>query len=136
MAMPGYKLKLPGVTTCKSGPGVVYYALCTSGKSYCTRAHYVGRAWTSDAKIFPMRQRWAVHKSHHKTSFNGCKLTDHLLQFHKGEDPQKFVKIVILEQTSSFEELVELEIKWTRRLFAYKPTGLNDREEDQSLLNF
>ena len=83
-----------------------------------------------------MRHRWTVHKSHHKTGYNGCKLTDHLAQFHKGEDPQRFLKVVILEQTSSFEELIKLEIKWTRKLFAYKPTGLNEREEHQALLSF
>ena len=128
-AMPSYKIKLPGKTTCKSGPGVVYYAMCTSGHPYCKKAHYVGRAWTSDNKVFPMRHRWTVHKHHFKISFNGCKLTDHLIKFHKGEDPQKFLKFIILQETSSFEELVELEVKWTRKLFCYQPTGLNDREE-------
>ena len=127
--MPGYKLKIPKNLNCKSGPGVVYYAVCGSGKRCCSSAHYVGRAWTSDGKVYPMRHRWTVHKSHFRTKFNGCKLTDHLLKFHKGEDPQQFLKVVILEQSSSFDELTQLEIKWTRRLFCYQPTGLNDREE-------
>ena len=129
MAMPGYRVRLHGTTTCKSGPGVIYYIKCCSGNPFCTKAHYVGRAWTSDGKVYPMRHRWTVHKSHFRTKFNGCKLTDHLLKFHKGEDPQQFLKVVILEQSSSFDELTQLEIKWTRRLFCYQPTGLNDREE-------
>ena len=129
MSMPGYRLRLPGTTTCKSGPGVIYYVRCFSGNPCCSRAHYVGRAWSTDGKIFPMRHRWTVHKSHFKAKFNGCKLTDHLLKFHKGEDPQLLLKVVILEQSSSFDELVKLEVKWTRRLFCYYPTGLNDREE-------
>ena len=84
---------------------------------------------TSENKIFPMRHRWTVHKSHFKTSYNGCKLTDHLIKFHKGEEPQNFLKVVILQEASSLEELLELEIKWTRKLFCYHPSGLNEREE-------
>ena len=113
--------------------GVVYYIKCISGKKECARAHYVGRAWTSDSTKYPMRLRWSVHKSHFKTNYNGCKLTTHLLDFHKGEDAQALMKVVILEQSSSLQELIDLEVKWTRRLFCYVPTGLNIREEDNNM---
>ena len=56
-------------------------------------------------------------------------MTDHLLKFHQGEDPQTFVKIMILEKGTTLEEILALEVKWTRKLFAYQPTGLNSREE-------
>ena len=76
-----------------------------------------------------MPARWSTHKSHFKTKYNGCNLTDHLLKFHQGEDPQKFVKVMILEQAATLDEVLALEVKWTRKLFAYHPTGLNSREE-------
>ena len=128
-AMPGYRINLPSNTNCKSGPAVVYHAICTSGKPHCKLAHYVGRAFTSDPTKAPMPARWSVHKSHFKSKYNGCNLTDHLLKFHQGEDPQTFVKIMILEKGTTLEEILALEVKWTRKLFAYQPTGLNSREE-------
>ena len=132
VSMPGYKLKIPKNLTCRSGPGVVYYAVCKSGRSSCSAAHYVGRAWTSKDEKFPMRLRWSNHKHHAKILYNNCKLTEHLINFHKGEDPQSFVKITLLDQADTLEETVRLELIWTRKLFAFRPTGLNVREEDNS----
>ena len=130
ISMPGYKLKIPKNLNCKSGPGVVYYAVCQSGKRCCSSAHYVGRAWTSDSDKYPMRLRWANHKHHAKIRYNKCKMTEHLFNFHKGEDPQSFVKITLLDQAETLEEITQLELIWTRKLFAFSPTGLNVREED------
>ena len=79
-----------------------------------------------------MRLRWSNHKYHFKTNFNGCKLTEHLLRFHKGEDPQQILKVTILDQADTLEETLDLELKWTRRLFAFHPTGLNERTEEQN----
>ena len=129
-AMPGFKLKIPHTLTCKSGPGLVYHAVCHSGKQHCKLAHYVGRTFTNDKVKYPMRNRWSIHKSHFNTSYNGCKLTEHLLQFHKGEDPQKFVKITLLDKADTLEEVLELELQWTRRLYAFHPSGLNTRKEE------
>ena len=36
---------------------------------------------------------------------------------------------MILEKGTTLEEILALEVKWTRKLFAYQPTGLNSREE-------
>ena len=129
-AMPGFRINLPSNTSCRSGPGVVYHAICKSGKPHCKLAHYVGRAFSSDPAKPPMPGRWSCHKSQHKKNYNRCKLVDHLIKFHQGENPQDFVKVMILEQTATFEETVNCEIKWTRKLFAYYPTGLNTREEE------
>ena len=129
--MPGYRINLPHSVNCKTGPAVVYHAVCHSGRSECSLAHYVGRAFSNDSGKFPMRLRWSTHKSHHKRSFNGCRLTQHLLRFHKGEDPQTFVKIKILDKADSLEEVLRLELMWTRKLFAFEPTGLNVREEEK-----
>ena len=57
-------------------------------------------------------------------------MTEHLIQFHKGEDPQSFVKITLLDEANTLQETRRLELIWTRKLFAFKPTGLNAREED------
>jgi len=76
-----------------------------------------------------MRLRWAVHKSHAKKKVDQCKLADHLIKFHKNENPQHFLKVTVLEQTSTLKETLENEKIWTRRLFVYWPTGLNVREE-------
>jgi len=57
-------------------------------------------------------------------------LSDHLLKYHKGEDSQKFLKIQILDSATTLEETRRLELFWTRKLFAFFPTGLNDREEN------
>ena len=80
-----------------------------------------------------MRLRWSVHKSHFKNNFDQCKLTNHLLRFHKGEDPQTFLKVVIVDVADTLQELLELELIWTRRLFAFYPNGLNVREEEQPI---
>ena len=129
-AMPGYRIRIPKNLTCKSGPGVVYYAVCESGKKHCDKAHYVGRAWATNSEKFPMRLRWSNHKHHAKIAYNKCKLTEHLSMFHKGEDPQLFVKIILLDQASSLDETLKLELMWTRKIFAFFPTGLNERTED------
>ena len=50
--------------------------------------------------------------------------------FHKGEDPQLFVNITLLDQADSLEETLKLELLWTRKLFAFFPLGLNERIED------
>ena len=128
--MPGYRIKLPKSTNCRSGPGVVYHAICTSGRKECSLAHYVGRAYTNDPHKFPMRMRWTTHKSHFKHGFNGCKLTEHLLTFHKGEDAQDLIKVMILDSAQTLEEVLHLELTWTRKLFAFWPSGLNIREEE------
>ena len=129
-AMPGFLINLPEDLTCKAGPGVVYHIVCTSTSSHCQYAQYVGRAWTSNNTVNPMAARWSNHKSHFKHGFNGCRLTDHLLKFHKGDDPQKILRIKILQSANTLEELKRLELIWTRRLFSFEPTGLNVREEE------
>ena len=129
-AMPGFLINLPEDTTCKSGPGVIYHIVCTSTSSHCQYAQYVGRAWTSNSSVIPMAARWSNHKSHFKHAVNGCRLTNHLLKFHRCEDPQKLLKIKILQSANTLEELKRLEIIWTRRLFSFEPTGLNVREEE------
>ena len=75
VSMPGYRIKIPKNLTCKSGPGVVYYAICRSGKKHCAKTHYVGRTWATDNQKFPMRLRWSNHKHHAKIAYNKCKLT-------------------------------------------------------------
>ena len=125
----GYYVKIPGPTTCKSGPGVVYHISCKSGKDHCRLAHYVGRAWTSDNSKYPMPLRWSNHKSHHKMNVDKCQLTDHLIKYHKEEDPQLFLKIQILKQANTLEDTLSLESWWRRRLFSFRPTGLNVRED-------
>ena len=128
-SMPNYGVKIPATTSCKSGPAVIYYLCCKSKGPECRLAHYVGLASTSDHKKKPMSLRWSNHKSHPKCGVNKCKLSDHLLKYHRGEDPQTFLKIQILDSASTFEETRRKELFWTRKLFAYFPTGLNDREE-------
>ena len=130
VSMPGYKIKIPKNLTCRSGPGVVYYAVCHSGEKHCQTAHYVGRVWSSNSEKFPMRLRWSNHKHHVKISYNRCKMTEHLVRFHKNEDPQLFVKITLLDQADTLQETINLELMWTRKLFAFQPTGLNVRVED------
>ena len=127
--MPGFLINLPEKTTCKSGPAVVYHITCTSNRPECMYAQYVGSASSSDPTVVPMRARWANHKSRHKRFVNKCKFTDHLIKFHKGENPQQFCKITILQTANTIKEIKKLEIMWTRKLFSYKPTGLNVREE-------
>ena len=57
-------------------------------------------------------------------------MTEHFIHFHRGEDPQSIVRITILDQAETLEEITQLELIWTRRLFAFSPTGLNVREEE------
>ena len=128
-SLPGYSIRIEQTTTCKSGPSVVYYLLCTSGRPECQLAHYVGKAHTNNPSKFPMPLRWANHKSHHKNGHNKCKMTDHLIKFHKNEDPQNFVKIQILESMDNEDLALEREVWWQRRLFSFYPSGLNVREE-------
>ena len=129
-AMPTFGIKIPRTIKCTSGPAIVYHIACTADKPECRLAHYVGMASTSDyPTVFPMRARWSNHKSHSKKKVNKCNLVNHLLTFHRGEDPQRFLKITLLEAADSKEEAKVLEVQWTRKLFAFKPTGLNTREE-------
>ena len=129
-SMPGYSVRIPGSTSCKSGPAVVYHLSCKSGRKECNLAHYVGRASTSSNKVQAMASRWANHKSHFKKGRDFCAMTTHLLNFHRGEDPQKFITIQILQSAQTVDEAKGLEVFWTRKLFAYFPSGLNVREED------
>ena len=129
-AMPTFGIKIPKTITCTSGPAVVYHIVCTADKPECRLAHYVGMASTSDyPAVYPMRARWSNHKSHSRKKVNKCQLVNHLLTFHRGEDPQQFLKITLLEAADTPEEARILEVQWTRRLFSFKPTGLNVREE-------
>ena len=127
-SMPGFRVPIPTQTSCASGPAIVYYLVCKSGRPECARAHYVGMASTK-SKQKPMAYRWANHKSHHNQGVNKCMMSDHLLSCHMGENAQDFVNITILEECSSPEVAKEKEIEWTYRLFAFYPTGLNKREE-------
>ena len=128
-SMPGFQIKMKTATTCNSGPAVIYHAICTANNPHCQLAHYVGRAYSSDPNVAPMKARWSNHKSHFKHNSGFCYLTDHLQKFHRGEDPQKFIKLKVLQQLDTFEESKDAEIYWTRKLFAFHPSGLNRREE-------
>ena len=129
-AMQGFALKIPFTVTCRSGPAIVYYIVCNSKRPECALAHYVGMASSTDESVYPMHARWSNHKSHFKRKKNFCQLVNHLLCFHRGEDPQKILKITILQSADTPEEALSLETKWTRRLFAFRPSGLNVREEN------
>ena len=129
-AMPGFLVNLPQAINCKSGPGIVYHITCMSKNPECKYAHYVGRAWSSNENVYPMPARWSNHKSHFKMGHNGCRLTDHLHKYHRKQDPQQLLKIVVLQSAATFEETKKLELYWTRKLFAFVPTGLNVREEE------
>ena len=129
-SMPGYSVKLTESTSCKSGPAIVYHLVCRSKRKECQLAHYVGRASSTDQARLPMASRWANHKSHFKCGKDFCAMTSHLLDFHKGEDPQDFVSIQILQSAPTIEAAKPLELWWTRRLFAFYPSGLNLREEE------
>ena len=131
-SMPGYSVRLEETTTCWSGPSVIYHLTCNSGRPECQFAHYVGRATSNDPSKRPMGVRWSNHKGHFKNSINKCKMTNHLLAFHRGEDPQTFVQIQILESCSSEKSAKIRELFWQRRLFAFVPTGLCVREESLS----
>ena len=132
-SLPGFLVRIPATVTCRSGPALVYHIVCASGRPECELAHYVGMASSSDKSVFPMHARWSNHKSQSKKRKNFCKLVNHLISFHRGEDPQKFMKITILQAAETPEEALLLETYWARRLFAFKPSGLNVREEDKSL---
>ena len=129
-SMPGYCVKIPENTSCQSGPAIVYHLVCKSNREECKLAHYVGRASSSIPNRKAMALRWDNHKSHHKQRHEFCAMTTHLLNFHRGEDPQKFIKIQILQSAPTVEDAKTLELWWTRRLFSFWPTGLNIREEE------
>ena len=129
--MPGYAVRIPAPTNCKSGPAIIYHAVCTAKRPECKYAHYVGVASTNNPSIVPMASRWSNHKSHHKWGHNNCKLANHLISFHKGEDAQTFVKLQILQEFKTEEEARSHETWWMRKLFSFSPTGLNVREEQQ-----
>ena len=128
-SMPGYRLPLLSHTSCSSGPAVVYYLVCRSGRPECARAHYVGEASTTKGNQKPMALRWSNHKSHHKQGRNLCQMTDHLLACHTGESAQDMVTITILENCKDQTEAKEMETVWAHKLFSFYPTGLNKREE-------
>jgi hypothetical protein len=129
-SMPGYCVKIPETTSCQSGPALIYHLVCKSQRKECQLAHYVGRASTSVPNRRAMASRWANHKSHFRQGHDFCAMTTHLLRFHRGEDPQQFVSIQILQSAPDIEAAKSLEKLWTRKLFAYIPTGLNIREEE------
>ena len=91
----------------------------------------MGMASTTKPNQKPMALRWSNHKSHHRKGRNLCKMTKHLLACHKGELAQEFVTITILEECPSQEVAKERETVWTFNLFAFYPSGLNEREEVQ-----
>ena len=129
-SMPGFAVNLSSNVDCRSGPGVIYHIVCKSGKQCCKVAHYVGRAWTNVSKTYPMHARWSNHKSHFKNNHLNCELTHHLAKYHKGEDPQQFLKIQILEKVAEEELLVQRELYWQRKLFVFWPSGLCKRVEE------
>ena len=53
-SMPGYSLKIPETTHCGSGPHVIYHLSCNSGSQHCVKAHYTGRASSSN----PAKNPW------------------------------------------------------------------------------
>jgi len=60
-------------------------------------------------------------------------MTDHMMSFHRGEDPQKFIKIQILQALPDEQSAKVQEVWWQRRLFSFSPTGLNVRDESENL---
>ena len=60
-------------------------------------------------------------------------MTEHLIICHPDEDPQKFVKITILEQCSDQATAREREAVWAFKLFSYIPSGLNIRDETSKI---
>ena len=118
----------------KSGPFIIYHLQCKWGRGECSRAHYTGRASILVQSKRAMAGGWSNHKSHFKNNHYLCAMTSHLLAFHKGEDPQKFVQIQILHSTPDLETAKKLEKEWTIKLFCFLPTGLNLRDEYQDLL--
>ena len=128
-SMPGYSVRIPEATHCGSGPHVIYHLTCNSGRRECARAHYTGRASTSDPAKKAMAGRWANHKSHFNNSRDFCAFTSHLLHFHRGEDPQQFVSIQILQSAPDLDTAKILEKEWSMKLFSFVPTGLNLRDE-------
>ena len=107
----------------------MYHLVCKSEREECRRAHYVGMASTTKSNVKPMHARWANHKSHHKKGVNKCKMTEHLITWHKNEAAQDLLSITILEKCNSVDEALEAERKWSYNLFSYYPCGLNLREE-------
>ena len=127
-SMPGFVVNLSSNVNCKSGPGVVYHIVCMSGKQSYRLAYYFGRAWTNIPTTFPMHARWSNHKSHFKKYHLNCELT--LSKFRKGENPQDFLKIHILETVKEDNKIVERELYGQRKLFAFWPSGLCKRIEN------
>ena len=119
-AMLGYRISIPTLTSCSSGPAVVYYLVCKSGRPECSRAHYVGMASTNSIQHKPMALRWANHKSHHNKRVNKCMMSDHLLSCHGGEQAQDLISITILEECNTPEVAREKETIW-----AYQVEGAN-----------
>ena len=130
-SMPGFIVKLSSNITCKSGPAVIYHIVCKADKPQCKLAHYVGRAYSSDPSVYPMHARWSNHKSHFKNGHLFCEFTKHLTKYHRGEDPQQFCKIQLLEVVNSMEEAISRELYWQRKLFAFWPSGLCVRKEER-----
>jgi hypothetical protein len=50
-------------------------------------------------------------------------------KIQRGEDPQQFVSIQILQSAPDLETAKILEKEWTLKLFSFVPTGLNLRDE-------
>ena len=96
----------------------------------------MGRAYSSVSTVYAMPARWSNHKSHFKQSVLNCELTKHLARYHQGEDPQQFMTIQLLEVVGSLEEAMVRELYWTRKLFAFWPSGLNKREEEKNKKSF
>ena len=130
-SMPGYSIRIPETTHCRSGPHIIYHLTCNSGLRGCERAHYTGRAGTNDSAKKPMSLRWANHKSHANNKHDFCTFTSHLMTFHSGQDPQQFVNIQILQTANTLDAAKELERVWTQKLFCYVPSGINIREESE-----
>ena len=134
-SLPGYKVKIPTTVSCSSGPSVVYYMVCKSGRPECARAHYVGMASEPPNKSKAMGARWSVHKYQHKNGIDQCRMTKHLITCHKGESAQDLISITILEACQTPDIARERETVWCYRLFSFYPCGLNIREERKNLLN-
>jgi hypothetical protein len=56
-----------------------------------------------------MAVRWANHKSHFNNNWEFCGFTSHLLWFHRGQDPQQFVSIQILQSAPDLETAKKIE---------------------------
>ena len=79
-----------------------------------------------------MGQRWSVHKYQFRNAQLKCGMTHHLFNFHRGEDPQNFVQIQIIQSADTVEGAIKAELQWQRKLFALHPMGLCRKEEDNN----